>query len=131
MKGLLIVIGIMMVLQFVTSVLHIKYYQRVLRKMSKRSEGYLGVGMNQRKFKFGQVCILVTDFHGEIIECRILSGLTVFSRFKKDPAYVGKNIFDMDWNEKEKYREVVENAIQMIKNEMNKREVTGLEAAQI
>jgi glucitol operon activator protein len=127
-KELLIIIVFFMILQFLTGVLHVKYYQSVLRKMSKRSEGYLGVGMNQQKFKLGQVCIMVTDVHGEITECRILSGLTVFSRFRKDPSYEGKNIFRMDWNGKEKYKEVTENAIRMIKNEMEKRNTNVLTA---
>jgi glucitol operon activator protein len=125
-KELLIIIVFFMILQFLTGVLHIKYYQSVLRKMSKRSEGYLGVGMNQQKFKLGQICIMVTDVQGEITECRILSGLTVFSRFRKDSSYEGKNIFHMDWNGKEKYKEVTENAIQMIKNEMEKRNTNAL-----
>jgi glucitol operon activator protein len=127
-KELLIIIGIVMVLQFVTGFLHIKYYQSVVRKMSKRSEGYLGVGMNQRKFKLGQVCIIVTDVHGKITECRMLSGLTVFSMFRKEPSLEGKHISRIDWNGKEKYKEVAENAIQMIKSEMNKRESSRLEA---
>ena len=131
MKGLLIVIGVVMVLQFLTSVLHIKYYQHVLRKMSRRQEGYLGVGMNQRKFKLGQVCIIVTDLDGKIVECRILTGMTVFARFKKDPTYEGKNIFHMDWSGKEKYKEVVESAVQMVKKEMKKKETAAVEAAEM
>lgn len=131
MKGLLIVIGVVMVLQFVTGVLHIKYYQHVLKKMSRRSEGYLGVGMNQRKFKLGQVCIIVTDVDGKITECRLLTGMTIFARFKKAPTYEGENIFHMDWSGKDKYKEVVESAIQMIKKEMKKRETTALEAAEM
>jgi len=123
MKELLIIIVFLMSLQFFTGVLHIKYYQRVLRKMSKKSEGFLGVGMNQQKFKLGQVCIMVTDVHGIITECRILSGLTVFSRFRKDSSYKGKSIYHIEWNEKEKHKEVVEQAIQMIKSEMEKREM--------
>lgn len=79
--------------------------------MSKRSEGYLGVGMNQRKFKLGQVCIIVTDVHGKITECRMLSGLTVFSMFRKEQSLEGKHISRIDWNGKEKYKEVAENAI--------------------
>ena len=69
---------------------------------------------------------MVTDVHGEITECRILSGFTIFSRFRKAPGYEGKNIFHMEWNGKEKYKEVMENAIQMIKNEMEKRNTNGL-----
>ncbi|WP_342047936.1 transcriptional regulator GutM [Bacillus sp. OTU530] len=126
MKELLVIIVTLMILQFLTGILHIKYYQSVLRKMSKKSEGYLGVGMNRQKFKLNQICIMVTDVHGEITECRILSGFTIFSRFRKAPGYEGKNIFHMEWNGKEKYKEVMENAIQMIKNEMEKRNTNGL-----
>ncbi|MBD1383407.1 transcriptional regulator GutM [Metabacillus arenae] len=131
MKELLIIVVFITFLQFATGYLHIKYYQSVVRKMGRKyTEGYLGVGMNQRKFKSGQVCIIVADSQGKISECRILSGLTVFSFFRKDTSYIGKNIYQLDWNGKEKYREVAENAIQMIKKEMKKRntnrEKTGL-----
>jgi len=122
MQQLLIVVGIIMILQFFTGIFHIKYYQRVLRKMSKRSEGFLGVGMNQRKFKLGQVCIIVTDPKGVIEECRLLSGMTIFSRFRKEKRFEGQSIFQMDWTGMEKWREVAENAIGMIQKEMEKKE---------
>ncbi|WP_394237712.1 transcriptional regulator GutM [Niallia oryzisoli] len=122
MQQLLIVVGIIMILQFFTGIFHIKYYQRVLRKMSKRSEGFLGVGMNQRKFKLGQVCIIVTDPKGVIEECRLLSGMTIFSRFRKEKRFEGQSIFQMDWIGMEKWREVAENAIGMIQKEMEKKE---------
>ena len=131
MKELLIIIVFLMSLQFITGFLHIKYYQSVLRKMSKRSEGFLGVGMNQQKFKLGQVCIMVTNVHGIITECRILSGLTVFSRFRKDSGYTGKNIFHMEWTGKEKHKEVVDYAIQMIKSEMEKREINAISQVEL
>jgi len=122
MQQLLIVVGIIMILQFFTGIFHIKYYQRVLRKMSKRSEGFLGVGMNQRKFKLGQVCIIVTNPKGVIEECRLLSGMTIFSRFRKEKRFEGQSIFQMDWTGMEKWREVAENAIGMIQKEMEKKE---------
>jgi glucitol operon activator protein len=121
MKEIVIIVVFMMLLQFATGIWHIKYYQSVVRKMGRKyEEGYLGVGMNQRKLKSGQVCIIVADRNGDISECRILSGLTVFSLFRKDTKYIGENIYQIDWNGKEKYRDVVENAIQMIKKEMQK-----------
>lgn len=131
MLQLLLVVGIIMVLQFFTGIFHIKYYQHTLRKMSKRAEGFLGVGMNQRKFKLGQVCIMVTDVNGNIEEFRLLSGLTIFSRFRKDKFFEGQNIFHMDWTGREKYREVAENAIEMIKKEMKKKQEAKEEAVEV
>lgn len=131
MKELLMIVVVIMVLQFLTSIFHIKYYQSVVRKMGRNySKGYLGVGMNQSKFKLGQVCIVVADLEGKIQECRILTGMTVFSPFRKDASFVGEDIYQINWSGKEKYREVVEMAIQMIKKEMEKQEVAHLELVQ-
>jgi glucitol operon activator protein len=129
MKELLVIVVFITVLQFATGYLHIKYYQSVVRKMGRKyTEGYLGVGMNKRKFKSGQVCVIVADKQGEISECRILTGLTVFSLFRKEKSYIGENIYQMNWNGKEKYREVAENAIRMIKKEMQNRNKNNEEA---
>ncbi|KAB2329289.1 transcriptional regulator GutM [Bacillus mesophilum] len=122
MKELLIIVVFIAVMQFITSMIHIKYYQSTVRKLGKEySEGYLGVGMNQRKFKGGQVCIIVANKDGEISEFRILSGLTIFSMFKKDQHFVGESIHQINWSGKEKYQEVATNAIKMIKKEMQKK----------
>jgi hypothetical protein len=50
--------------------------------------------------------------------------------FRKQTSFIGENIHQMNWSGKEKYREVAENAIQMIKKEIYKRK-TNIEVTRL
>jgi glucitol operon activator protein len=72
-------------LQILLTLIQMKHYRTTVREMSKRSSGYLGVGVHKQRLGIGSVVILVSDVKGIIIDGKILSGVTVFARFK--PLY--------------------------------------------
>ncbi|MCM3400314.1 transcriptional regulator GutM [Oceanobacillus profundus] len=116
----LMLLVVVLVIQAFTGILHVKYYQKKVKKITQQySEGYLGVGMTKKMFRVGKVAIVVTDKKGTIQECNILSGLTVLSRFAKYKEYVGENIKVIDW-EKKKHRLVVQDAVKRVEEQMKR-----------
>ncbi|GGP09261.1 transcriptional regulator GutM [Oceanobacillus neutriphilus] len=112
---------IILIIQALTGIIHVKYYQKKVAKLTQQySEGYLGVGMTKKMFRIGKVAIVVTDNEGVIQECNILSGLTVLSRFAKYKEYVGENIEIVDWKKK-KHKLVVQDAIKRIEEQMKRK----------
>lgn len=80
------------VLQVVLTQLQSRHYYQELREMLRQSNGYLGVGVNKRRFGVGAVIILVTDVQGNVTKCKRMSGISVFSRFRPYDEPIGKSI---------------------------------------
>lgn len=115
------VLVIVLVLQGFTGILHVKYYQKKVKKIAEQySNGYLGVGMTKKMFRVGKVAIVVANKEGIIQECNILSGLTVLSRFAKYKEYVGEDIKLIEW-EKKKHKSAVQDAVKRIEEQMNRK----------
>ncbi|PTL37512.1 transcriptional regulator GutM [Alkalicoccus saliphilus] len=103
------------VLQFYMAHYQMKNYYQTLRKMSRKEEGFLGVGIHKRKFGKGVVAILVTNNEGVIVDAQRMSGVTVFSRFENFDDVVGIHLNDVyKVVEEPKLVEAVEMAIQKI-----------------
>ncbi|MBB5179913.1 glucitol operon activator protein [Planomicrobium koreense] len=79
-------------LQIAMTKVQLKNYQGTLKKMSARPSGYLGVGIQKQKFGIGVISIMVTDKEGNVVESRLMKGVTVFSRFEPFTEYDGLNI---------------------------------------
>ncbi|MDF2678983.1 MAG: hypothetical protein K0R47_173 [Brevibacillus sp.] len=80
------------VLQVVLTQLQSRHYYQELREMQRQPNGYLGVGVNKRRFGVGAVIILVTDVQGNVTKCKRMSGISVFSRFRPYDGPIGKPI---------------------------------------
>ncbi len=63
--------------------------------MQRQPNGYLGVGVNKRRFGVGAVIILVTDVQGKVTKCRRMTGISVFSRFRPYEEPIGKELDDL------------------------------------
>lgn len=112
--GFIILLIIVVLLQAVANYYHGIYYQKKIKKLTaKYSEGYLGVGITKKFLRPGKVAIVVTDKEGTILECNILSGIMVLSKFYKYKEYEGESIDSMNW-EKKKHKKVVEEAINRV-----------------
>jgi glucitol operon activator protein len=106
-------------LQLLMTMMQVKHYRKTIQDMSKRVSGYLGVGVQKRKLGIGTILILVTDLDGTIIDCRIMSGVTVFSRFRNCKRFINRTIFNvLDQDNKEQIP--LEMAIEKIQQQMNK-----------
>lgn len=71
------------------------------------------MGITKKFLRPGKVAIVVTDKEGTILECNILSGIMVLSKFYKYKEYEGESIDSMNW-EKKKHKKVVEEAINKV-----------------
>lgn len=119
---ILIIAFFLLVLNFVTSILHTNYYRKTLNSLvAEKNDGFLGVGMSKSKIKGRNILILTTDSSGVINDCRVMSGLTIFSRFKKFDDVMGHDIAALPENiQQGKYRDSLHQAIELIKAELDK-----------
>lgn len=104
-------------LQIYLSTLQMKHYKATVQDMSRRDSGYLGVGVEKKKLGSGTVIILVTDTEGIVEECRVMSGVTVFIKFKKCKRFIGEHISMLH---DDKWAVSIEMAVAKIKQQMAK-----------
>lgn len=108
-------------LQILLTSIQMKHYRTTVREMSKRSSGYLGVGVHKQKLGIGIVIILVSDVNGIIIEGKVLSGVTVFARFKSLDTFNGLTLKECkDQVEDNPFGETVKMAVNKIYSQMEK-----------
>ena len=79
-------------LQIMLTKIQLKNYQATIKTMSKRSSGFLGVGIQKQKLGIGTIAILVTDNEGKVVESRLMKGVTVFSRFEPFTEFDGLHL---------------------------------------
>lgn len=106
-----------LILNFIGSYLHTKYYQNTLYKVQKEYDsGYMGVGITQGQFKPKKVLILIVDEKNIILDCKVLNGLSVFSKFKSLSEFKNMNYKELpkELLEKKKYKETLKQAIDLI-----------------
>ena len=82
------------VLQFYMAHFQMKNYRKTIREMSQKDSGYLGVGVEKKKFGKGVVTVVVCNEEGIIIDAKKMSGVTVFSRFEEFSEVLGRNIHE-------------------------------------
>lgn len=78
--------------QFILTHYQLKNYYKTIAEMSRRDSGYLGVGVSKKRFGKGVVIILVSDNEDNVIDAKIMSGVTVFTRFEKYSELIGEKI---------------------------------------
>lgn len=122
MWGIFITIFIVLwLLQFLMTKKQLKHYHQTVEEMSNHSSGYLGIGVDKKRFGTGTVLIMVTDVKGTVIDCRIMSGVTVFAKFKKCKRFNKLDILDINVLDYEnKYQVSLKMAIEKIHLQMNK-----------
>lgn len=118
---LVFVIIALLMLNLATSMSHASYYRKTLRTMMDRNaEGFLGVGMAKGKLKTRMITLMLADKNGVITECQVMSGLTVFAKFKTCPELTGCSIHCLPSEiQKNRYKASVEEAIKLIQIEMD------------
>ncbi|MEO1769059.1 MULTISPECIES: transcriptional regulator GutM [Enterococcus] len=94
MGGFVILLAILMMLQSVFSVVQVKYYQSFIRKITTEQAGtdydfYTEV-VKGRMLR--TIVAVVIDKNGKVVQCYCCSGLTIFAKFKEDPAYQGMHL---------------------------------------
>ncbi|GMA09326.1 hypothetical protein GCM10025886_24790 [Tetragenococcus halophilus subsp. flandriensis] len=121
---LLLFILLLLLVNIWTSVIHTRYYRKTFNTMvDKYMTGFLGVGMTRSLFKNRSIILLMTNNYGIIKECQIMSGLTIFTKFRRYNLIEGQNINNLPQKIRSgKYKESLQQAIDQINYEMNKNE---------
>ena len=106
-----ILLGSVFFLQSILGFLQVKNFVKVFRKMCKN--GKVLIGKNPKKFKAGTLLLLNIDEHANIIHAQIMSGVTIFARFKKLTAIEGKSlpILASNYDELNKYNKLTKECI--------------------
>lgn len=68
------------------------YQQSVAGNRENWTQGYLGVGKSRRKFGFGAVAIVVASPELRVKKVQVMSGISIFARFKDVPAFEGMSL---------------------------------------
>ena len=55
-------------------------------------QGYLGVGKSRRKFGFGAVAMVVVSPELRVKKVQVMTGVSIFARFKDVAAYEGMSL---------------------------------------
>lgn len=81
------------ILQIIFTMVQNRHFSQTVRDLShKHSPGYLGIGVTKQRLGTGSVVILVSDLSGTIVEAKEMTGVTVFSRFRTVPAFIGQDV---------------------------------------
>jgi glucitol operon activator protein len=102
---------VLWLLQIYLTMRQMKHYRMTIQNMSRRESGYLGVGVEKKKLGSGTVLILVTNEQGIVEECRIMSGVTVFAKFKKCKRFIGQHVSTLRDDQWEKSLEMATDKI--------------------
>jgi DNA-binding transcriptional regulator of glucitol operon len=78
------------------TLLQIRHYRKNLNQIVGRYKGkegyYLYSGINRRRFRPGAIAMIVVNRDYVIEDCYVLSGISVFSKFKKYDKYNGQHV---------------------------------------
>lgn len=100
----------------------VSHYRQTVQLMSNQESGYLGVGVEKKRFGKGTVMIVVSDVTGQVIDCKVMSGVTVFSKFEEYKHFIGKSIHQRVTDVEEDIAKVYVIAIRKIEEQIKKQE---------
>ncbi len=92
MKTLVICLFVFMIIQAAGTYVQVKLYKKAVRRLHRK--GNIGIGGKKSRFA-GNIVIIACDNDGKIIDGEIMSGSTLFNKFKTMPDMIGKDIFVM------------------------------------
>lgn len=116
---LVLLVIVLLGLNIVTSIRHSNYYKKTVNQIIQNNlEGYFGIGMTQSTFKKRNIVLMVTSLDGVVEECQVMSGLTIFAKFKPFEEVNGQSITEIPAHLLNgKYGEALTQAIEFIANE--------------
>ncbi|TLS38373.1 transcriptional regulator GutM [Pseudalkalibacillus caeni] len=93
------ILSAVLIVQFLLSLLQIRYYRKSMDKIVsdyKNKEGYyMFSGMDRRKFRPGAIAVIIVDQNYVVRECHTLGGLSVLSKFKQVEEYQGIHVGEL------------------------------------
>lgn len=106
-----ILLGSVFLLQSVLGFLQVRNFVKVFRKMCKK--GKVLIGKNPKKFRAGTLLLLNIDAQANITHAEIMTGVTIFARFKKLASIEGKSLplLASDYDELNKFNKLTRECI--------------------
>lgn len=81
-------------LQIVLGFFQIKHFTAVYQEL--RRKGKVAIGRRPGKIRSGTIVMFAIENEGEILDARVMQGVTVLSKFKSFEQYVGTDIHYID-----------------------------------
>lgn len=81
-------------LQMIFTLLQLKQFQAVIKKFE--GSGIIGVGHRKGIIKSGEILVLSYNLESnKVVACESLTGITIFSKFKKIESYIGLTLVEI------------------------------------
>lgn len=121
MNKIITILIIIFILQILLRWKQVKYYNEKVNDIYHRhSNGYLGIGLDKGRFHGRNIVVIVIDENNSIKEAQILSGSSVFAKFRTMEDLVGEYLNTiLDKKSYLKYSKSINNAIEQINREKN------------
>lgn len=84
---------LLFVIQVVGTHLQVKEYKRAVREMHRL--GNVGIGSRRRRLGPSNIVIIACGSDGEIVDGRMMQGMTIFSRFRPMEGIAGRTIYEL------------------------------------
>lgn len=84
---------LLFIVQVIGTHLQVKEYKRAVREMHRL--GNVGIGARRRKLGPSSIVIIACRSDGEILDGRMMQGLTILSRFRPMKGIAGRTIYDL------------------------------------
>ena len=84
---------LLFVVQVIGTHLQVKEYKRAVRELHKR--GNVGIGSRRRKLGPSNIVVIACNSDGEILEGRMMQGMTILSRFRPIEGIAGRTIYEL------------------------------------
>lgn len=82
------------ILQIILGMRQLKHFNQVYAKL--RRKGRVAIGRRSGKLRAGTIVMFAIDKNGSVLEGCRMQGVTVLSKFKSMPDYVGQDIHYLD-----------------------------------
>ncbi|MFO3666832.1 transcriptional regulator GutM [Anaerococcus kampingiae] len=122
MNKIIFILIIIFILQVLLRWRQVKYYNDKVREIYHlHKNGYMGIGMDKGRFHGRNIVVIVVGIDSRIKEAEILSGISVFAKFRTMKDLLGADINMIEGKKSyRQYSKSINNAIDQIRREKNK-----------
>ena len=113
------------ILQSFMAYRQMNHFKRTILEV--KDKGIAGLGVKKSKLGPGKVVVLVSDEAGRIIIARMMSGISVFARFREKKELCGYEIdelYNKDFKNKNE-RQVIQQALTQIREKLQKKDAVS------
>ncbi|MEX5285525.1 transcriptional regulator GutM [Selenomonas sputigena] len=113
------------ILQSFMAYRQMNHFKRTILEV--KDKGIPGLGVKKSKLGPGKVVVLVSDETGKIIIARMMSGISVFARFREKKEFCGyeiEELYNRDFKSKNE-RQAIQQALTQIREKLQKKDIAG------